>query len=176
MLMPPIGVEARVRRSAAPVSPLSVRSDNDIGCRTPCCPRASIRGRSGSKPEPIQILAPDGSDQAFDESMRTGCYWNVLDLIDFEYPKFLRASDESETGERGARTDAWERSISRVRHFLILQNFHRVPIARLDHEIECVPIEHAHFRQWRFDQEIYVAAHLSELSETAGCRGSHQDS
>ena len=40
---------ARVRRSGAPVSPLSVRCDSDIGCRTPCSPRASVRGRSGSK-------------------------------------------------------------------------------------------------------------------------------
>ena len=40
---------AEVRRSAAPVSPLSVRCDSDIGCRTPCSPRASVRGRSGSK-------------------------------------------------------------------------------------------------------------------------------
>ena len=40
---------ARVRRSGAPVSPLSVRCDSDIGCRTPCSRRASVRGRSGSK-------------------------------------------------------------------------------------------------------------------------------
>ena len=39
------------------------------------------------KPDPIQILAPDGSDQPLDESMRTGRCENGLDLIDFEYPK-----------------------------------------------------------------------------------------
>jgi len=39
------------------------------------------------KPDPIQILAPDGSDQPLDESMQTGRCGNGLDLIDFEYPK-----------------------------------------------------------------------------------------
>src|SRR5208283_3191710 len=39
------------------------------------------------KPDPIQILAPDGSDQPLDESMRTGGAGNGLDLIEFEHPK-----------------------------------------------------------------------------------------
>jgi len=39
------------------------------------------------KPDPIQILAPNGSDQPLDERMRTWRSGNGLDLIDFEYPK-----------------------------------------------------------------------------------------
>ncbi len=39
------------------------------------------------KPNPIQIFAPDGSDQSLDESVRTWGAGNGLDLIDFEHPK-----------------------------------------------------------------------------------------
>src|SRR5208282_1968425 len=38
-----------VRHFAAPESPPSVRYDSEIGCKTPCSPRASVRDRSGSK-------------------------------------------------------------------------------------------------------------------------------
>ncbi len=35
----------------------------------------------------IEILAPDGPDQSLDESMRTGCVGNGLDLINLKDPK-----------------------------------------------------------------------------------------
>src|SRR5271157_4368532 len=35
----------------------------------------------------IQVLAPYGPDQSLDESMRTGCAGNGLDLINLKYPK-----------------------------------------------------------------------------------------
>ncbi len=92
MLSPPIGVEARVR---------------ERGCATPLCRRYSGQSRMTpilvvehlvvvelpfevglvTKPDPIQILAPDGSDQPLDESVRTWGAGNGLDLIDFEHPK-----------------------------------------------------------------------------------------
>ena len=35
----------------------------------------------------IEVFAPDGPDQSFDESMRTGCAGNGLDLINLKDPK-----------------------------------------------------------------------------------------
>ena len=39
------------------------------------------------KPNPIQIFAPDGSDQSLDESVRAWSAGNGFDLIDSEHPK-----------------------------------------------------------------------------------------
>jgi hypothetical protein len=36
------------------------------------------------KPDPVQIFAPDGSNQSLDERMQTWVTGNGLDLIDFE--------------------------------------------------------------------------------------------
>jgi hypothetical protein len=39
------------------------------------------------KPDPIEILTTDGSDQSLDERMRTGCSGNGLELVDFKHPQ-----------------------------------------------------------------------------------------
>jgi hypothetical protein len=86
MLSPPMGVEARVR---------------ERGCATPLCRRRPCQSAVTAilvvehlvvfelpfevglvpKPNPIQIFAPDGSDQSFDESVRTWGAGNGFDLV-----------------------------------------------------------------------------------------------
>src|SRR5208282_2779235 len=39
------------------------------------------------KQRPIEVFAPDSPDQSLDESMRTGCAGNGLDLINLKDPK-----------------------------------------------------------------------------------------
>jgi hypothetical protein len=39
------------------------------------------------EPDPVQVLAPDGSDQSLDKGMRTRRNGNVLELLDFEHPQ-----------------------------------------------------------------------------------------
>ena len=59
-----------------------------------------------SKPDPVQILAPDGSDQPLDERMRTGRTGNGFDLVDVQHPKVralaMKAEQPIVIGRKGA--------------------------------------------------------------------------
>jgi len=61
-----------------------------------------------------EVFAPYGPDQSLNESMRTGCAGNGLDLINLKDPG-SPASAENETADRDPRKDISACSVSRSR-------------------------------------------------------------
>src|ERR1019366_7801224 len=91
----------RVRRCAAPVSPLSVRCDSDIGCRTPCSPRACVRGRSGSKTRSDPDTRAGWFRSAARRKHANGALREWSCSYRLRVSEGSLASDESETADHG---------------------------------------------------------------------------